>query len=321
MKGRKLQVFVSSTYKDLQAERAAAVQAILRAGHIPAGMELFVAGDESQWETIKRWIDDCDAFLLLLGERYGSIEPKSGKSYTQLEYEYATERGKRFFALVLNPEWIDKKFGVLCAEASDAHRTEHASFKQTVLSKSSAFVGDEKDIRTEVITSLAEIDQDDTIGGWVRSSEYNASQRLVTQLTRTIDELHTRVQTNIPTAASIHTELNTIVEDLRQMPFDRHIKEKFGDDEESKDFQLRANGLGLLWVNRKLMRGGIDWYPTDVWTLDLIESILPLLQIWGLVTIARGEPKLEPKGVLLMNKVDALTREDVGNPHYANIDD
>ena len=51
---RKYQVFVSSTFDDMRAERQAAVEAILEAGHIPAGMELFTAGDESQLETIKR---------------------------------------------------------------------------------------------------------------------------------------------------------------------------------------------------------------------------------------------------------------------------
>jgi hypothetical protein len=77
---RRLQVFVSSTFSDLIAERQAAVEAILRAGHIPAGMELFAAGDESQMEIIKQWIDASDVFLLILGVRYGSIEPLSGKS-------------------------------------------------------------------------------------------------------------------------------------------------------------------------------------------------------------------------------------------------
>ena len=76
---KKLQVFMSSTYTDMLAERQAAVEAILRAGHIPAGMELFAAGDDSQLEAIRRWIDDSDVFLLVLGGRYGSIEPKSGK--------------------------------------------------------------------------------------------------------------------------------------------------------------------------------------------------------------------------------------------------
>jgi hypothetical protein len=55
---RKLQVFISSTYSDLKEERQAAVEAILKAGHIPAGMELFTAGDKSQMTTIERWIDD-----------------------------------------------------------------------------------------------------------------------------------------------------------------------------------------------------------------------------------------------------------------------
>jgi hypothetical protein len=82
---KRLQVFVSSTFIDLRDERQAAVEAILSAGHIPAGMELFAAGDESQMEVIKGWIDQSDVYLLILGGRYGSIEPKTGKSYVELE--------------------------------------------------------------------------------------------------------------------------------------------------------------------------------------------------------------------------------------------
>jgi len=65
---KKLQVFVSSTYKDLQAERAAAVGAILSAGHMPSGMEAFAAGNAGVWDTIKEWIDACDALMLVVGE-------------------------------------------------------------------------------------------------------------------------------------------------------------------------------------------------------------------------------------------------------------
>src|SRR5262252_4497918 len=85
---KKLQVFVSSTYLDLREERQAAVEAILTAGHIPAGMELFTACDQGQMQVIKRWIDESDVYLLILGGRYGSIEPESQKSYIHLEYEY-----------------------------------------------------------------------------------------------------------------------------------------------------------------------------------------------------------------------------------------
>jgi CRP-like cAMP-binding protein len=50
----------------MRRERQAVVEAILKAGHIPAGMELFAAGDESQLETIYRWIDESDVFMLIL---------------------------------------------------------------------------------------------------------------------------------------------------------------------------------------------------------------------------------------------------------------
>lgn len=51
---KKLQVFVSSTWTDMILERQAAVEAILEAGHIPAGMELFSADNKKQFEVIKK---------------------------------------------------------------------------------------------------------------------------------------------------------------------------------------------------------------------------------------------------------------------------
>jgi hypothetical protein len=101
MAERKLQVFVSSTFSDLQDIRQAAVAAILKAGHIPAGMELFTSGDTSQMDVIRRWIEESDVYMLLLGARYGSIEPTTGLSYTELEYDYAVSLGKPFFSIVL----------------------------------------------------------------------------------------------------------------------------------------------------------------------------------------------------------------------------
>jgi Domain of unknown function (DUF4062) len=95
---RRLQIFISSTYLDLIPERQAAVSAILKSGHIPAGMELFTAGDRSQMETIKKWIDESDVYMLILGGRYGSVEPTSGISYTELEYDYAIQQKKPLFA-------------------------------------------------------------------------------------------------------------------------------------------------------------------------------------------------------------------------------
>ena len=66
---------------------------------IPSGMELFPAMDEEQWQFIKKVIDDCDYYLLIIGGRYGSLA-EDGISYTEKEYDYAIEKGLKVIALI-----------------------------------------------------------------------------------------------------------------------------------------------------------------------------------------------------------------------------
>jgi Domain of unknown function (DUF4062) len=73
---RRYQVFVSSTFVDLQIERQATMQALLSLDHFPAGMELFPASDDDQWALIKGVIDDSDYYVLVIGGRYGSTTDK-----------------------------------------------------------------------------------------------------------------------------------------------------------------------------------------------------------------------------------------------------
>jgi Domain of unknown function (DUF4062) len=94
---KKYQVFVSSTFLDLRDERQKVQQALLRCGCIPAGMELFPSTDEDLWSLIKAIINDCDYYVLLIGNRYGSLN-REGISYTEAEYEYARSRRKPVLA-------------------------------------------------------------------------------------------------------------------------------------------------------------------------------------------------------------------------------
>ena len=87
---KKFQVFVSSTYTDLIEERNEVMKALLELDCIPSGMELFPSGDDSQWNYINKVIDNCDYFIIISAGKYGTIA-KNGKSYTQLEYEYAVK--------------------------------------------------------------------------------------------------------------------------------------------------------------------------------------------------------------------------------------
>lgn len=96
---KRYQVFVSSTYVDLQEERQSVLQTLMEMDCIPAGMELFPAADEEQWEFIKRIIDDCDYYLLIIGGRYGSTAD-DGLSYTEKEFDYAVSKGIKVIALL-----------------------------------------------------------------------------------------------------------------------------------------------------------------------------------------------------------------------------
>ena len=96
---KRYQVFVSSTYSDLKEERQHVLQTLMEMDCIPAGMELFPAADEEQWEFIKKVINDCDYYLLIIGGRYGSITT-DGISYTEKEFDYAVEQNLKIIALV-----------------------------------------------------------------------------------------------------------------------------------------------------------------------------------------------------------------------------
>ena len=182
---KRLQVFVSSTFSDLIHERQAAVEAILTAGHIPAGMELFTSGDESQMDVIKQWIDESDIFLLILGGRYGSVEKKTRKSYIQLEYEYAVSKNKPLFACVIEDTAIEKRakvYGTTNLEMDNQQKLKQ--FRANVLSKMIKFWEDAKDIKITIGETLSYFARRDDLAGWVRVTEEANMPALADEIAR-----------------------------------------------------------------------------------------------------------------------------------------
>ncbi|MEK4509357.1 DUF4062 domain-containing protein [Paenibacillus sp. FSL K6-2524] len=159
---RKLQVFISSTFTDLKEERQVAVQAVLNVGHIPVGMELFTAGDESQKEMTKSWIEESDVFMLILGGRYGSIDRETGKSYTHWEYDYAEELGKPRIVIVLSENAIQQKIEFIgYKDAAEQENPQmHKDFRERIISSTLvSFVDDTKEIELRVFQSLLGIER------------------------------------------------------------------------------------------------------------------------------------------------------------------
>lgn len=102
---KKYQVFVSSTYEDLQEERKKVMEALLQMNCFPVGMEYFNASDSSQWEVIKSLIRECDYYVLIVAGRYGSIEEESGKAIRKksLNMQLSKEfRSYRLYIKLLN---------------------------------------------------------------------------------------------------------------------------------------------------------------------------------------------------------------------------
>ncbi|MEA4850042.1 MAG: DUF4062 domain-containing protein [Paludibacter sp.] len=189
MKDKKLQVFVSSTFTDLKEERQAAVEAILSSGNIPAGMELFSAGDESQMTVIKRWIDESDIYLLILGGRYGSIEPNSGKSYTQLEYEYALSQNKPLFSVVINQTALENKVkdnGTCVIEQDNVK--ELRLFREIVLTNLVKFFDDKKDIKIAIHETLSDFAYRKELIGWIRGDNNINTAALAEEIARLTKE-------------------------------------------------------------------------------------------------------------------------------------
>jgi hypothetical protein len=206
---KRYQVFVSSTYTDLKDERRAIIQTLIEMDCIPAGMELFPAADEEQLQFIKRIIDDCDYYILIIGGRYGSTPP-DGLSYTEKEFDYARKKGLKVLS------FIHEKPGEISfakSETDPALRARLDAFRDKV--KTGTLVklwSDAKELPGLVSVSLNKTMKAHPAIGWVRAdqpastqilNELNEARKLNQELQERIQELREEVQA-----------LNPAVEDL-----------------------------------------------------------------------------------------------------------
>ncbi len=206
--GKKLQVFISSTFIDLKKERQKCVEAVLNAGHIPAGMELFKAGDKNQKQTIEDWIKDSDVYMLILGGRYGSIDPDLQISYTQWEYELAGKLGIPRFSIVLEDDYIEEsvKNGNLKATSLEMKNPQYLDFKHQVMSLMVCKVRNLESIKGEVFGSLSNIEKNNpNLNGWVKSNTINKKEK---EYMISISSIKSKLDTDYDKAINKLHELN-----------------------------------------------------------------------------------------------------------------
>lgn len=163
-------------------------------------MELFNSSDESQWEVIKRWIDNSDIYMLILGGRYGSIEPNSGLSYTEMEYDYAMKQKKPVLAVVISENEAFRR-GALNKDSVEVTNLKYQEFRRKVTSKICKFFDDTKDIKIAIHETLSDFSSRYKLSGWVSSKD-------------------------IPDLSSYLSEIETLKEQLRVLKYENSVKGK-----------------------------------------------------------------------------------------------
>ena len=90
---RSISIFVSSTYKDLITCRLEVEKQLVALEQVVKGMEYFGSSSDTPIKVCREKISECQLMILLIGVSYGSVEATTGKSFTELEYEYAVQQG------------------------------------------------------------------------------------------------------------------------------------------------------------------------------------------------------------------------------------
>lgn len=272
---KKIQIFVSSTFKDLIRERQLVMEAILEMGHLPAGMEYFVSDDEDQFDIIKKWIDNSDAVILILGGRYGTINKKDSlnRSYTHLEYDYAHEKGKPIKVLLLSDKYLNqkKKKGVYTDNDIDNFRLRE--FRENIgLCNEINSINDVKNVTKTMINGFKDLLKQSNCG-WIKLNQIDHIMHLYSNDLEMVNRKQIKGDYDI---FYYSTQENRCIYSLL------HLK-----DVENRLVACLENDISVLEFPRYKYNGAFDIYD-DYLYLDL-KSCTDNEKVFAMIKLFPGE--------------------------------
>ncbi|HGP3837916.1 TPA: DUF4062 domain-containing protein [Klebsiella pneumoniae] len=313
---KRYQVFVSSTFTDLQEERSNVIQSLMEMDCIPAGMELFPSIDEEQWEFIKKIIDDSDYYLLIIGGRYGTVAD-DGLSFTEKEFDYAVSKGLKVVVLVHeNP-------GALPFDKSEADPLLREKLQKFIEKASTGRLrktwSSAKDLPGLVALSLNKTIKAYPAIGWVRADKVSSEATLfeLNELRKRNEELSEKVRQleNRPDYAQPENLVS--LNDIYELPYEISTVGWYDEDrEEHKSLNIKWAELFSL-LSPYLTTEAIDNEIYDILknhiekvaphsynhtTIDFqeLKTIYLQFKALGLLEHNNVNWKLSPKGMELM---------------------
>lgn len=243
---RRFQVFVSSTYEDLHDERREVMQALLALDCIPTGMELFPAADDDSWTHIQRFIAECDYYVVIVGGRYGSRGP-TGKSYTEMEYDYAIEAGLPALA------FLHKEPGTIAAsktESTDEGKAALTAFRGRIeKARHAKYWISAAELAGTVTLSMNSLMKIKPQVGWVRADlvpDEGAAQEIL-KLRRRIEELEKRIAETGPPPGS---ERLARGDEITSVSFRYEVPNGYFDAKEAFSWNHILSLLGPILINQ-----------------------------------------------------------------------
>lgn len=162
---KRYQVFISSTREDLKEERRTVADTLLRSRFIPIGMEQFTAASDDAWSLIRRYLDECDYYVVIIAKTYGSTRA-DGISYTEAEYDYAVHSGIPVLAFVYVE---DESSSARMDESDPVKAARLAAFRQKIDQvRVRDTWRDQYELAYKVSSALDNLVRDHPAIGWIR---------------------------------------------------------------------------------------------------------------------------------------------------------
>lgn len=296
------------------------MQALLELDCIPVGMEYFPAADDTQWEFIKKLIDESDYYVVIIAGKYGS-EDENGISYTQKEYEYALSKGIPIISFLHSD--VDT-LASLKTEKDKKKIAKLEAFKDMVKKKLCKFWTTPQELGAVVSRSISQAKKNYPRVGWIRADTASeTTERDIVQLYKRIEFLEKQLN---ETSAFNQTKIENLADNNE--PFEVYIDVNSG---AWNNPQIERKKIVITWNKAayhlfpKLIdpipvtsfKSGITTFLKEVYlsenygkklkgnirispSNDLNETLKIQFQLLGLVKLFDGETKEDANKVVKM---------------------